>query len=54
MQLRTLVWREIFDRKNQLATGFFAILLGVSVIVAMKNITFFSPQCEFVSVTGTG
>ena len=40
MRLRTLVWREIFERKNQLATSFFAILLGVSVIVAMKNIKY--------------
>jgi putative ABC transport system permease protein len=44
MKLQTLVWREIFERKNQLATSFLAILLGVSVIVAMKNITFYSEK----------
>lgn len=44
MQLRTLVWREIFERKNQLATSFFAILLGISVIVAIKNITYYSEK----------
>src|ERR1035438_2180015 len=44
MKLHTLVWREIFERKNQLATSFLAILLGVSVIVAMKNITFYSEK----------
>jgi putative ABC transport system permease protein len=44
MTLRTLVWREIFERKNQLATSFVAILLGISVIVAVKNITFYSEK----------
>ena len=44
MQLRTLVWREIFERKNQLATSFVAILLGISVIVSIKNITFYSEK----------
>lgn len=44
MRLRTLVWREIFERKNQLATSFLAILLGVTAIVAIKNITFYSEK----------
>jgi putative ABC transport system permease protein len=44
MQLRTVVWREIFERKNQLVTSFVAILLGISVIVAIKNITFYSEK----------
>jgi len=44
VQLSTLVWREIFERKNQLATSFVAILLGISVIVAIKNITFYSEK----------
>src|SRR5512136_2751696 len=44
MRLRTLVWREIFERKNQLATSFLAILLGISVIVSVKNITFYSEK----------
>ena len=44
MRLRTLVWREIFERKNQLATSFVAILLGISVIVSVKNITVFSEK----------
>ena len=44
MRLRTFVWREIFERKNQLATSFVAILLGISVIVAIKNITFYSEK----------
>jgi putative ABC transport system permease protein len=44
LKLRTLVWREIFERKNQLATSFLAILLGISVIVSIKNITYFSEK----------
>jgi len=44
MQLKHLVWRELFERKNQLATSFLAILLGVAVIVAIKNITVYSEK----------
>jgi hypothetical protein len=29
MKLQTLVWREIFERKNQLATSLFAILVSI-------------------------
>jgi len=44
MRLRTLVWREIFERKNQLATSFLAIVLGITAIVAIKNVTFYSEK----------
>jgi putative ABC transport system permease protein len=44
MRMRTLVWREIFERKSQLLTSFFAILLGITVIVSIKNITFYSEK----------
>jgi putative ABC transport system permease protein len=44
MQLKHLVWRELFERKNQLATSFLAILLGIAVIVAIKNITLYSEK----------
>jgi len=44
VRLRTLVWREIFERKNQLVTSFLAILLGITAIVAVKNITVFSEK----------
>ena len=54
MKIRTLVWREIFERKNQLATSFFAILLGVSVIVAMKNITFYSEKAVAYQLDALG
>ena len=42
MRLRTLVLRELFERKNQLFTSFLAILLGITVIVSIKNITHYS------------
>lgn len=42
MRLRTLVLREIFERKSQLFTSFLAILLGITVIVSIKNISHYS------------
>jgi putative ABC transport system permease protein len=44
MKLTNLVWRELFERKSQLLTGFLAILLGITVIVAVKSITFYSEK----------
>jgi putative ABC transport system permease protein len=44
MRLRTLVWREIFERQSQLLTSFLAILLGITVIVAIKNISYYSEK----------
>jgi putative ABC transport system permease protein len=44
MHLRRLVWREMFERKNQLATSFLAIVLGVAVVVSIKNISFYSAK----------
>lgn len=44
MNLYSIVWLEIFERKNQVLTSFLAILLGISVIVSIKNITFFSEK----------
>ncbi|MHC4134087.1 MAG: ABC transporter permease [Planctomycetota bacterium] len=42
MNLVTLVGREIFERKSQLATSFVAVLLGITVIVSIKNTTYYS------------
>ncbi len=44
MNIWTLVWREIFVRRNQLITSFLAILLGITAIVAINNITFYSEK----------
>jgi putative ABC transport system permease protein len=54
MRIQTLVWRELFERKNQLGTSFLAILLGVSVIVAMKNITFYSEKAVAYQLDALG
>ncbi len=35
---------EIFERKSQLLTSFLAIVLGITVIVSIKNISFFSEK----------
>ncbi len=42
MRLQTIVLREIFERKSQLLTSFLAILLGITVIVSIKNISHYS------------
>ena len=44
MRLRTLVWRELFERKSQLATSFFAIMLGITAIVSIRNVVFYSEK----------
>jgi putative ABC transport system permease protein len=54
MRLRTFVWREVFERKNQLATSFVAILLGISVIVGVKNITFYSEKAVAAELDALG
>ncbi|HUV35614.1 MAG TPA: FtsX-like permease family protein [Patescibacteria group bacterium] len=44
MRIRTLVRREIFERKKQLITSFIAIFLGITAIISIKNITFYSEK----------
>ena len=44
MDLRKLVWKELFERRSQVITGLLAILLGITVMVAIKNITFYSEK----------
>ena len=42
MKMRTLVWRELFERKSQMLTCFLAIFLGITAVVAIKNVTHYS------------
>ncbi len=42
MNLRTLVWRELFERKSQMVTIFLGIFLGITTVVAIRNITHYS------------
>jgi putative ABC transport system permease protein len=44
MNIRSIVWYEMFERKNQLMTSFLAIVLGITAIVSIKNITVFSER----------
>jgi putative ABC transport system permease protein len=54
MRLRTLVWRELFERKNQLATSFFSILLGTAAIVSIRNVTFYSEKAVALELDALG
>lgn len=39
-----IVVKELYERKSQLVTSFIAIVLGITVIVAIKTITYFSEK----------
>ncbi|MFZ2961303.1 MAG: FtsX-like permease family protein [Candidatus Ozemobacteraceae bacterium] len=54
MKLGTLVRREILERKSQLATSFLSILLGISVIVSVQNILFFSEKAVAAELDALG
>lgn len=54
MKLTTLVWREMFERKNQLTTSFLAIMLGIAVVVSIKNITFYSEKAVALQLDALG
>jgi putative ABC transport system permease protein len=44
MNLRLLVWRELFERRSQMLTVLLGILLGITTVVAIKNITHYSEK----------
>ena len=44
MTLRTIVWKEIWQRPSAVVTCVLAILLGVAALVAIRHITVFSEQ----------
>lgn len=44
MKLTTLVRRELFERKSQLVTSLLAITLGITAMVAIRNLTVFSER----------
>ncbi|MCE5268360.1 MAG: ABC transporter permease, partial [Planctomycetaceae bacterium] len=54
MRLRTIVLREIFERKSQLLTSFLAILLGITVIVSIKNISHYSEMAVAREIDSLG
>jgi putative ABC transport system permease protein len=54
MRLRTLVWRELFERKNQMLTCFLAIFVGITAVVALKNVTLYSQKAVAREVDSLG
>jgi putative ABC transport system permease protein len=54
MKLTTIVWRETFERKNQLVTSFLAITLGITAVVAIRNITFYSEKAVALQLDNLG
>lgn len=44
MTLRTLVWKEMWQRPSAVATCVLAILLGVAALVAIRHVTVFAEQ----------
>jgi putative ABC transport system permease protein len=44
MNLRTIVWKELWERPLALATSLLAILLGVAALVAIRHVTVFSER----------
>ncbi len=54
MNLLSLVKKEMFERKTQLMTSFLAIFLGISVIVAVRNINIFSENAVSEQLSSLG
>ena len=54
MKLRTLVWRELFERKTQMLTCFLAIFVGITAVVALKNVTLYSQKAVAREVDSLG
>jgi len=54
MKLRTLVWRELFERKNQMLTCFLAIFVAITAVVALKNVTLYSQKAVAREVDSLG
>ena len=44
MNLRTIVWKELWERPTAMITGVLAILLGVTALVAIRHVTVFSQR----------
>ncbi|MFN4260756.1 MAG: ABC transporter permease [Gemmataceae bacterium] len=44
MRLLTLIGRELWERKSQMITSFLAIFLGITAVVAIKTITYYSER----------
>ncbi|MDD2714939.1 MAG: ABC transporter permease [Candidatus Wallbacteria bacterium] len=54
MLLKTLVRRELFERRSQLLTSFFAILLGITAVVSIRNVSFYSEKAVALELDALG
>ncbi len=44
MKLRTMIWKELWQRPTPMLTSLAAVMLGVTALVAIQNITVFSER----------
>ena len=44
MKLRSIVWKELWQRPAAMVTSLAAILLGVTAVVAIQHVTIFSER----------
>ena len=44
MNLKTIVWKELWERPTAMVTSLLAILLGVTALVAIRHVTVFSER----------
>ena len=44
MKLRSMIWKELWQRPTPMLTSLLAVTLGVTAMVAIQNITVFSEQ----------
>ncbi len=54
MNLFKLVWLELGQRKSQLLSGMLAIVLGISVIVAIRSISLVSETAVAINLDNLG
>jgi len=54
VKLRTIVWRELFERRNQLTTSLLAIILGIAALVSIRNVTFYSEKAVAAELDALG
>jgi len=54
MRITTLVMRELLERRRQLVTSLLAVFLGVTAIVAIRNVTFYSEKAVARELDGLG
>lgn len=54
MRLRTIVWKELWLRKSQMASGLLAVTLGIAVIVGIRSISAASEKAVRIKLDNLG